>query len=62
MSLAMSQAGTTTDNGYSMHFVGLLSPRFLLSSMPERVYQLSKETDPNPLERRWREELWRIAV
>jgi hypothetical protein len=45
-----------------MHFAGLLSPRFLLSRMPERVYRLSKKTDPNPLERRWREELWRIAV
>ena len=43
MSLAMSQAGTATDNDYSMHFVGLLSPHFLLSSMPERVYQLSKK-------------------
>ena len=58
----MSQAGTTTDNGYAERFVDVVSLPILLSSMPERVYQLSKETDPNLLERRWREELWRIAV
>jgi len=62
MSLAMSQAGTATDNGYAERFVGVVSLPILLSSMHERVYQLSKETDPNLLERRWREELWRIAV